>query len=47
VTSEIYQLLHCLATTEFYIIAQDVVLSAVNANWKLLQSVSKENYDSS
>jgi len=46
VTSEIYQLMHCLATTKFYIIAQDVVMSVVNDNLKLLQPVSKENHHS-
>jgi hypothetical protein len=46
VTSEVYQLMQCLATTKFYIIAQDVVISAVNASWKLSQPASKENYDS-
>lgn len=46
VTSEICQLMHCLATTKFYIIAQDVVMSVVNGNWKLSQPVSKDNHDS-
>jgi hypothetical protein len=46
VTSEVYQLMQCLASTKFHIIAQDVVTSAVNASWKLSLPASTENYDS-